>query len=228
MQCTIFEESEGMDMNTFIKPLSSHFGLEIKDEAFNSQEWSDMLERLSKDEALLKHSQNVTYYSMLIFDHMKDMCDMTDKDREVLFLSAFLHDIGKLHVNFDVLHKAAKLTAEELEEIRKHPVFGFEFLGKFDHFSEILDNILHHHERYDGKGYPKGLHGNSIPMISRIIAVADAFDAMTSYRPYKKTYSKDYALGEIIENAGCQFDPFVAECFINLCQTRKFNMGFPI
>ncbi len=213
-------------MNTLLVPLSSHFKLNIKDDVFVSDEWNAIFDGLSLDSELLKHSQNVTYYSMLIFDHMKDLCNLNDHDREILFFSAFLHDIGKIYVKFDVLHKSAKLTPEEFAEIKKHPVFGFDFLQKFKHFSLVLDNILHHHERFDGKGYPKGLYGNSIPILSRIIAVADAFDAMTSYRSYKKTYSRDYALGEIIENAGCQFDPFVAECFINICQTKEVSLGF--
>jgi HD-GYP domain-containing protein (c-di-GMP phosphodiesterase class II) len=216
-----------MRMKDLISPLSNFFKIQIDESYFESEEWSLILDKLAKDKSLFEHSQKVTYYAMMIFDNLHTEWTLTEKDRQTLFLSAFLHDIGKLSIMPEgLLSKVAKLTAEEFIEIKRHPVFGFEFISKFATLKDVLLNILHHHERYDGRGYPNGLTGNNIPLLARIISVADSFDAMTSLRPYKKTFSMDYALGEILENAGCQFDPAVAECFIDLCKSHKVLLGW--
>ncbi len=211
-----------MRMKDLISPLSNFFKIQIDDSSFENDEWSVIIEKLFKDKSLFEHSQKVTYYAMMIFDNLQKKWALIEKNREILFLSAFLHDIGKLNIMPEgLLKKVATLTTDEFTEIKKHPVFGFEFISKFDSLKDVLLNILHHHERYDGRGYPNGLLGDSIPLLARIISVADSFDAMTSLRPYKKTFSMNYALGEILENSGCQFDPTVAECFIDLCKSHK-------
>ena len=125
-----------------------------------------------------------------------------------------LHDIGKVAISDTVLEKPGALTKEEFEEIKRHPEVGYRILSTINEMSEIAEYVLAHHERYDGNGYPKGLKGDEIPLISRIIGIADSYDAMISDRPYRKGLSEDIAVKEIIKNAGTQFDPNLAKIFI--------------
>ncbi|MGI6631005.1 MAG: HD domain-containing phosphohydrolase [Bacillota bacterium] len=127
---------------------------------------------------------------------------------------ALLHDIGKIAINEGILNKPGKLKEQEWDEIRKHPEIGYRILNTSYEFSELADCILAHHERWDGRGYPQGLKGENIPLISRIIAIADSYDAMTSDRPYRKALSIERAVLEIIKNSGTQFDPEIAKLFI--------------
>lgn len=126
-----------------------------------------------------------------------------------LSAAAALHDIGKLKVPKDILYKPGKLTPSEFEIIKKHSKYGAEMLEKFGFEKNIVDAVLHHHERYDGLGYPCGLYGTQIPLYSRVISVADAFDAMTTNRSYGVPKSYKQALEELNNNSGIQFDPYV-------------------
>ena len=127
-----------------------------------------------------------------------------------------LHDIGKLELDRAILEKPGALDPAELEEIRAHPELGARMLRGIRPLRQALDCVLHHHERWDGGGYPYGLGGNEIPLEARILAVADAYDAMISTRPYRDARSREEALAEVERCAGSQFDPQIARVFLNL------------
>ena len=127
-----------------------------------------------------------------------------------------LHDIGKLELDRAILDKPGVLDPDELDEIRAHPELGARMLQGIRSLRAALDCVLHHHERWDGTGYPYGLGGHEIPLEARILAVADAYDAMTSDRPYRKARSPEEARAEVERCAGSQFDPQVAGAFLEL------------
>ena len=128
--------------------------------------------------------------------------------------AALLHDIGKEKVSPEILNKKEKLTDEEWIEIKNHSIEGYKILSGIDKFRKFADIVLHHHERWDGQGYPHGLKEEEIPLASRIIAIVDAYDVMTHDRIYKEKMSKDQALKEILRNKGKQFDPNIVDGFI--------------
>lgn len=132
-----------------------------------------------------------------------------------------LHDIGKVAIEEDILNKPGKLTEDEWEEIRRHPEIGYRILSTVNDMSEMADYVLAHHERWDGKGYPKGLQGIDIPLQPRIIAIAEAYDAMTSERSYRNALSTEVAIEELRKNAGIQFDPLFVEIFIDKVLKHK-------
>ena len=172
---------------------------------------SDVID--AKDEYTIGHSERVQRYALLIGKEMK----LSTKQMDVLYLSSILHDIGKVKVPIAILKSKKKLNKYEFMEIKRHSVYGAYLLGSFRYVSGLQDAIKHHHERYDGKGYPEGLLGENIPLLSRIIAVCDSFDAMTSNRSYHKEVHSEYlAIREIERNAGTQFDAKVARTFISL------------
>ena len=177
-----------------------------------------------KDRYTHGHSRRVTNLSLQLAEHVTG----EQGDLELLTLCGILHDIGKIGIPDNILTKSGKLSAEECEIIKKHPEKGAHILQplKSDgRVFEISKIIRHHHERFDGKGYPDGLTGVNIPLFSRLIAIADSYDAMTSDRPYRKGLDVDAALEEIRKNAGSQFDPFLADKFIYLMQ--DYQSGSP-
>ena len=127
-----------------------------------------------------------------------------------------LHDIGKIAIDNSILNKSDQLTKEEWNEIKRHPEIGYRILSSVNDMAELAEFILAHHERWDGKGYPLGISGEDIPILSRILAVADAYDAMIESRVYRKALSKEEALNEIKKNSGTQFDPTVSSIFIEI------------
>jgi diguanylate cyclase (GGDEF)-like protein/putative nucleotidyltransferase with HDIG domain len=133
-------------------------------------------------------------------------------------LVGLLHDIGKIGIDEGILNKPSQLTEQEMKEIRRHPDIGYRILSTSAEMQELADCILAHHERWDGGGYPKGISGERIPLVSRIIALADSFDAMTSERPYRQAMSVCEAIDEIRRCAGTQFDPHLAYRFADLMQ----------
>ncbi|HEV7134555.1 MAG TPA: HD-GYP domain-containing protein [Gaiellaceae bacterium] len=140
-----------------------------------------------------------------------------DLDRlAALRVGAPLHDIGKVAIRPELLRKSGPLTLEERAEIQVHPTAGAALVVPMRTAREALPYVLFHHERWDGGGYPSGLRGRAIPLEARLIAVADAFDAMTSARPYRQALTTDRALAEIAICAGTQFDPMVAEAFLEV------------
>jgi HD-GYP domain-containing protein (c-di-GMP phosphodiesterase class II) len=128
--------------------------------------------------------------------------------------AAPLHDVGKVKVRPQLLGKPGPLTLEELVEIRRHPAAGARLVLPLRRFHEALPYVLFHHERWDGDGYPAGLSGRRIPIEARILAIADAFDAMISPRPYRRSLTHEHALTEVENGAGAQFDPVAAELFV--------------
>lgn len=138
---------------------------------------------------------------------------LPEEDCNLLRIAGILHDVGKIGVREDVLMKPSKLTAEEMENMKLHPLVGAEILKRVKALSRAAPWIEHHHEHLDGSGYPSGLAGNAIPIQSRILLVADCFDAMTNDRPYRKGMSLDRALAELEKNSGRQFDPQVVKAF---------------
>jgi HD-GYP domain-containing protein (c-di-GMP phosphodiesterase class II) len=128
--------------------------------------------------------------------------------------AAPLHDVGKVKVSPQVLGKAGRLTVEEMAEIRSHPKAGADLVVEMRRFHDALPYVLFHHERWDGDGYPAGLSGRRIPVEARILAIADAFDAMISPRPYRHALTHEHALAEVEDGAGTQFDPVAAELFV--------------
>jgi HD-GYP domain-containing protein (c-di-GMP phosphodiesterase class II) len=131
-------------------------------------------------------------------------------------IAGLVHDIGKIGVPEEVLRKPGKLTDEEFEMMKAHPAIGHHILQDIPQLADVLPGVLHHHERYDGRGYPHGLAGEDIPLMARIIALADSFDAMSSTRTYRAAMSRETVLTEIRRCAGAQFDPELAERFVKL------------
>jgi putative nucleotidyltransferase with HDIG domain len=135
------------------------------------------------------------------------------KEKENVKLAGLLHDIGKIGTHTEILRKVGELTEEDRRQIQQHPEVGANIISTVDHLAPLHPIILHHHERFDGTGYPGGLKGEAIPLGARIIAVADAFDAMTSARPYRPAKSKELAIAEMRSESGLQFDPRVLDAF---------------
>jgi len=145
---------------------------------------------------------------------------LSDREITEIGLIGRMHDIGKIAVNEGLFSKPAKLTEEEWIDMRRHPEVGFRILSASTDTAYIAKSVLAHHERFDGSGYPNGLKGSSIPIMARILAVADAFEAMTNERPYRVTRSNDEALAEIARLKGIQFDPAVVDIFLKLHQSH--------
>lgn len=167
-----------------------------------------LYEKSSREEA---HSKRVSQLCVQIGESMQ----LSDREISNLRTAGLLHDIGKIVLLDGVLDKPGKLTDFEWTEIKRHPEIGYRILNNTIELAELAEAVLGHHERWDGKGYPKGLCGGSIILAARIIAVADAYDAMISDRPYRKAMSKEAAVNEIIKNSGIQFDPQIADVFTN-------------
>ena len=165
----------------------------------------------AKDPYTHGHSQRVAEYAVLAARNM----DFSAKFITMLKIAGQLHDFGKIGVREHILTKQGRLNEGERKAMNEHPVIGAQILGKFKSFADIVPGIRHHHEHYDGKGYPSGLKGEDVPMVGRIIAVADAYDAMTTNRPYRVKLDHREALVELKDNAGSQFDPEVVDAFIS-------------
>ncbi|MCD4786053.1 MAG: HD domain-containing protein [Candidatus Eremiobacteraeota bacterium] len=163
------------------------------------------------------HSDRVTEYSVKIAEKM----GLNEDEVRKIEYASLLHDIGKIEVRESVLNKPGRLTSEEFGIMKQHPVYGAKIMEPVDEFSEMVPYMYHHHESYDGKGYPGGLKKDKIPLASRIIAVADTFDAMTSNRPYRKALPVEVALEEIEKKIGTQFDPDAAKAFLEIAKTDK-------
>lgn len=156
------------------------------------------------------HSKNVRELSIKIGEKMK----LTPYEISELSYAALLHDIGKINVSRSILNKKEKLLDEEMKEIKKHPVYGAMLVSNIPKLKNLAKVILYHHERFDGSGYPTGLSGEKIPFFSRIISVADSFDAMIGERAYRKAIPVDVALEIISSGSSRQFDPEIVKCFI--------------
>lgn len=173
----------------------------------------------AKDKHTKGHTLRVVHYALKIGENLSVCADGTSASKafgENLRIAALLHDIGKIGIPEGVLNKNGMLTEEEREYVRKHPEVGSEIVGHISEFRDIVLGVKHHHERYDGTGYPEHLSGDSIPLTAAIIAVADAFDAMTSDRPYRRAMPREDAVNEIMANSGKQFNPAIVDAFIRM------------
>jgi HD-GYP domain-containing protein (c-di-GMP phosphodiesterase class II) len=163
-----------------------------------------------RDDYTGKHTDRVTRYSVLIGQELK----LSDQDVDLIDMGTPLHDIGKIGIDDAILRKPGRLTPEEFEIMKTHTVKGAIILGSIDDLAKVVPIARSHHEQWNGSGYPDGLAGESIPRLARIVSVADAFDAMTSDRPYRKGMSADIALAEVKKQSGRQFDPECAGAFL--------------
>jgi putative nucleotidyltransferase with HDIG domain len=164
----------------------------------------------ARDTSTFGHSARVAAISVEIAQAMQ----LSAKDREALRRSALLHDIGKIGVEDRVLRKPGPLSDTEADDMREHPRIGYDMLKDLRFLQPSLPGVLYHHERWDGAGYPTGLSGTTIPLLVRILAVADVFDALTSDRPYREGLSYEAATAAIRIEAGLQFDPDVVTAFL--------------
>ncbi len=147
-----------------------------------------------------------------------------EEDLDRLAIAGVLHDVGKIHLDPNILGKPGPLSEEEFELMRRHPELGFAMTrNRLD--PKVAEAILYHHERYDGLGYPFGLAGEDIPLLSRIVLVSDAFDAMTSDRAYQPALPTEFAVEEIRLHAGTQFDPAVVEVFLSLAEINQLPLA---
>jgi len=164
----------------------------------------------AKDAQLYRHSLRV---HSLALSFTTTILQLSEAESLKIGLAAFFHDIGKMNINDAILLKASGLTRQEYEIIKNHPAYGAEMLSQFKLIKSVIPPLYHHHERLDGRGYPDGLRGDTIPLGARIIAIVDAFEVMTSHRIYQKTRTPMQAYEELYEHAGTQFDAELVALF---------------
>jgi diguanylate cyclase (GGDEF)-like protein len=172
-----------------------------------------------RDRYTRKHSEEVTEYSLLIAEEL----GLSEDTKRTLRLAGLLHDLGKIAIPDAILRKPGRLTDEEFEVMKQHPVFGWMIVSAIPSLSETLPPIRHHHERYDGRGYPDALAGEAIPFLGRLMAVADAFSAMTTDRPYRKGMSFEEAAAELERGRGSYWDPALVDAFLRAMRRRAIE-----
>jgi HD-GYP domain-containing protein (c-di-GMP phosphodiesterase class II) len=218
-QITRYVEVLDRECNVIVVPSSGEcFALIIRDTT--SDFWIntyqdtaiDMLLAVLREKCVetKEHVSRLEEHCHLLGHHFQ----LTSEEMEELSLLAVLHDIGKIGINPAVLKKPATLTDKELIEMKRHSEIGYRIVKEFPKLSTVAKNILYHHERWDGNGYPSGLKSDQIPLPSRILAVTDAYDAMTNDRVYRKSMAREEAVAELKKNAGSQFDPQIVSFFI--------------
>lgn len=171
----------------------------------------------AKDKYTNGHSERVAEYSRMI----AEKCGMSEEEQEEIYYIGLLHDIGKIGVPDEIINKTSRLDDEEYSVVKKHPSIGAEILEKMSELPDIATGAKYHHERYDGKGYPEGLKGKEIPLVARIIGVADSYDAMTSNRSYREVLPQEVVRNEIKKNISTQFDPDFAEIMTQIIDDDK-------
>ena len=172
-----------------------------------------------KDSYTNGHSLRVAQYTRMLAKKLGEDEETIQKFYNI----ALLHDIGKIGIPDDILNKPGKLTEEEYEIVKTHPYRGYEILKKVKTQKDLVEGAQFHHERFDGRGYPARLAGEKIPLVARIISVADAFDAMSSTRPYRKKMPMDAIVKEIKDCTGSQFDPKISKAFLELYEEGAFD-----
>lgn len=170
-----------------------------------------------KDVYTKGHSDRVSEYSLLIGEKL----NLSPEEMKTLKIGALFHDIGKIGIPDAILLKDGKLTDDEYSEIKNHPAIGAHILSNASLFADIIPIVKHHHERFDGRGYPGKLVGTQTPLLARIVAVADTFDAMTSRRSYRNALDYEYTKNEIKACSGTQFDPEIASVFVDILENEK-------
>ena len=174
----------------------------------------------AKDKYTKGHTERVASYAIAIANRLE-----LDEDhvRRILF-GSLLHDIGKLGVVDSIIHKEGKLDEHEWIMLKSHPEIGAEIVEKMEFLTNVAEIVRHHHESFDGRGYPDGLRGEKIPLGARIVTVADAFDAMTTDRSYRKALSSEHAIQRLDAGAGTQFDPKVVRAFVAYLRSKGYSL----
>lgn len=172
-----------------------------------------------KDTYTKEHSIRVADYALLLAEKL----GMSKEEINDIYVMALLHDVGKIRISDNILKKSGKLTEEELKIIQKHTIIGENIIKSIPYIQNAAAGARYHHEYFNGKGYPDGLKGEEIPIEARIIAVADAFDAMTNDRVYKKKVDLETAKNEIIRGSNTQFDPYIAKNMLELINSEKLS-----
>jgi hypothetical protein len=194
---------------------------------YSSRSFANLaFQRKETMEAVLKMAESIDYRDTLTYEHSRRLADLTrrlasslgliEERVEEVVLAARVHDLGKIGISNDILHKQGMLTDQERHVIEEHPVIGADILASYSGFRASLPAVRHHHERWDGRGYPDGLKAEEIPLGARIITVTDSFDAMTSDRPYRRGMSVAEAVERLKDGMGSQFDPTVTAKFIQI------------
>ena len=165
-----------------------------------------------RDRELAGHARRVTALTLRLARAM----GIPEEQLVHIYRGALLHDIGKIGIPDAILFKPDKLTSQEWQVMRQHPIFGYELLSPIKFLQPALDIIYCHHERWDGKGYPRGLKGEEIPFAARLFSVVNVWDALVADQPYRRGWSKEAAIGYIEAEAGKQFDPQVVEAFLKV------------
>jgi HD-GYP domain-containing protein (c-di-GMP phosphodiesterase class II) len=192
--------------------------IEQLENLFNSSTRTLVAAVEAKDRYTAGHSERVTAYALVL----SDMVGLTKRERAIVEISALLHDVGKIGVPESILNKPGRLIRTEYDVIKYHPIQGADIVKKIDHpfAEEVAAAVRAHHERWDGRGYPDGLTGSELSIVARILTVADAFDAMTSNRAYRKGLSPEVAISRLVDEAGSQFDAELVELF-----SQAFKQG---
>jgi len=177
----------------------------------------------ARDRYTAGHSERVAEYAV----ELARVLGLAKEDLDSIRRAAQLHDIGKIGIRDTILFNRGELSYPDAKEMQRHPRIGAALLARLGYLESIVPLIAHHHEHFDGKGYPDGLVGEQIPLGARIIAVADAFDALTTDRPYQRARSPEQAEQVLAERSGSQFDPRVIEAFLKLHQTWKHRQSVP-
>lgn len=207
LQCAIDQACDQMEQVD--RPLERLQMLEVLAEAIEA-----------KDEFMLGHARRTAYYAALLADRL---C-LSSELRECIRITAFLHDIGKVGVPEELLAKPGPLDGEELQIVESHADVGSRIVRPMVIQSDVAEAIRHHHERWDGRGYPDGLEGDTIPLAARVVTLADTLDAMTCARPYRPARDREKALAEIRRCAGTQFDPELAKEFCVLMENQSSDL----
>ncbi|HHN45941.1 MAG TPA: response regulator [Planctomycetes bacterium] len=168
----------------------------------------------AKDSYTRFHSENVAKYARQIARRM----GFSDSEIELIQVAGILHDFGKIGVAERILNKPGRLSSDEMKNVQRHPGIASAILDPIEELGDVIEWIKHHHENFNGSGYPDGLAGEAVPLGARILQVADAFDAITSSRPYSQARSREEAIQELRRCAGSQFDPQVVEAFVEILQ----------
>jgi putative nucleotidyltransferase with HDIG domain len=178
----------------------------------------------AKDPYTRGHSERVATYALMIAERM----GLASEQKDALEMASYLHDIGKIGISEDILLKPGKLSDEEMGQMRHHPLIGANILKPVSFPWPILPVVRHHHEHYDGGGYPAGLRGEEIPLLARILTVADSYEAMTSDRPYRRGRSTEEAIAELKRCSGSQFDPKIVEAFVEVLELAQLEQQLPV
>jgi response regulator RpfG family c-di-GMP phosphodiesterase len=221
----------GRDDEQIMLALVEKSGIRLENQALYEGIYSNLVDTLTslvttleaKDPYTREHSQRVTDYAVALGRHLR----LDEDSLEMIHFAGMLHDIGKIGVRDGILTKCGRLTDDEYQEIKQHPIIGERIIKPLGLVDDERSIILHHHERFDGRGYPDGLRGEEIPLLARIVSVTDAFDAMTTTRSYRQAMPIASALAEMDRCAGTQFDPTIVRIWIEAIERGLIPLNIP-